>query len=258
MLKPALQAGELRCIGASTHAEYKQTFGKDRALARRFQVIDIDEPSLEDAIEILKGITPAYAEFHGVSYEDEAIEQAARMASEHLRESKLPDNAIDIIDETGAAAKLASIESVTVEEVEQTVARMAKIPPKSVSEESRGELETLESELLGLVFGQESCPSGGSSIKLSRAGLKGPNTPIGFLFVGPTGVGKTELAKQLASVMGIHFSDLICRISRAPHSFPTGGAPPGYVGFEQGGLLTEAINQLHTACCCWMRLKSSH
>jgi ATP-dependent Clp protease ATP-binding subunit ClpA len=246
LLKPALQAGDLRCIGASTHAEYKQTFGKDRALARRFQIIDIDEPALEEAIDILKGITPAYAEYHDVTYEDDAIEQAARLAAEHLRDSKLPDKAIDVIDETGASAKLAKEKIVTVKHVEDTIARMAKVPPKSVTQEDKQNLGDLEPELLKLVFGQDDAVrSVSESIKLSRAGLKEINKPIGcFLFCGPTGVGKTELAKQLAGVLGISFQRFDMSEYQERHTASRLiGAPPGYVGFEQGGLLTEAVNR---------------
>ena len=246
LLKPALQSGDLRCIGASTHAEYKQSFGKDRALARRFQIIDIDEPSLDETIEILKGITPVYADFHGVEYEDEAIEEAARLAHHHLKESKLPDKAIDVIDETGAAAKLKKQKIVTVQDVETTVARMAKVPPKSVSKEDKENLSDLETELLKVVFGQDKAVKQvADAIKLSRAGLKAPNNPIGsFLFVGPTGVGKTELAKQLANTMGVAFQRFDMSEYQERHTASRLiGAPPGYVGYEQGGLLTEAINR---------------
>ena len=246
LLKPALQSGDLRCIGASTHAEYKQTFGKDRALARRFQIIDVDEPSLEEAVLILEGIVPSYEEHHGVKFEPEAIREAAKLAANHLRESKLPDKAIDVIDECGAAAKLAGKEIVTVEDVEHTIARIAKVPPKSVTVEDKGNLKDLEQGLLGSVFGQDSAVKQvANAIKLSRAGLKDPDRPIGsFLFVGPTGVGKTELAKQLAKQLGIAYERFDMSEYQERHAASRLiGAPPGYVGFEQGGLLTEAINR---------------
>ena len=246
LLKPALQSGDLRCVGASTHAEYKQTFGKDRALARRFQIIDIDEPSLEDAILILEGIVPSYEEHHGVKFESDAIREAAKLAANHLRESKLPDKAIDVIDECGAAARLAGKDIVTVEDVEKTIARIAKVPPKSVTVEDKGNLKDLEPGLLGKVFGQDSAVKQvANAIKLSRAGLKDPDKPIGsFLFVGPTGVGKTELAKQLAAILGIAYERFDMSEYQERHAASRLiGAPPGYVGFEQGGLLTEAINR---------------
>ena len=246
LLKPALQSGDLRCIGASTHAEYKQTFGKDRALARRFQVIDIDEPSLHEAIAILKGLVPSYEKHHGVQYEDEAVEEAARLAFNHLRESKLPDKAIDVIDESGAAAKIAKRPVVVLADVEATIARMAKVPPKSVSVEDKRNLVDLERELLLTVFGQDAAVKQvATAVKLSRAGLKEPNKPIGcFLFAGPTGVGKTELARQLSDIMGIAFERFDMSEYQERHAASRLiGAPPGYVGFEQGGLLTEAINR---------------
>lgn len=246
LLKPALQSGDLRCIGASTHSEYKQSFGKDRALARRFQIIDIDEPSLEETILILKGITPIYAEFHGVTYNDDAIEAAARLAHHHINESKLPDKAIDVIDETGAAAKLKNKAVVTVEDVEVTIARMAKVPPKSVSKADKESLGDLEAALLKVVFGQnKAVKQVANAIKLSRAGLKAPNNPIGsFLFIGPTGVGKTELAKRLAETMGVAFQRFDMSEYQERHTASRlVGAPPGYVGYKQGGLLTEAINR---------------
>ncbi|MGC6508778.1 MAG: ATP-dependent Clp protease ATP-binding subunit ClpA [Myxococcota bacterium] len=246
LLKPALQAGELRCIGASTHSEYKSSFGKDRALARRFQVIDVDEPSVEEAINILHGVTPAYEQFHGISYEEDAVEEAARLAATHIRESKLPDKAIDVLDEAGASCRLAEISTVTVKQVEETVARMAKIPAKSVSVEDKKELGDLEGDLLKVVYGQDAAvQSVSNAIKLSRAGLKDPSRPIGsFLFCGPTGVGKTELAKQLAATLGVAFQRFDMSEYQERHtSSRLIGAPPGYVGFEQGGLLTDAINR---------------
>ena len=246
LLKPSLQSGELRCIGASTHAEYKQSFGKDRALSRRFQIIDVDEPSLDECIEILKGVAPSYEKFHNVEYEEEALEAAAKLAAEHIRESKLPDKAIDVIDESGASAKLKNIQTVNAEQMEATIARMAKIPPKTVSAEDKKDLGDLTGDLLKVVFGQDKAVQEvASAIKLSRAGLKDPNKPVGcFLFTGPTGVGKTELAKQLAGTLGIAFQRFDMSEYQERHTASRLiGAPPGYVGFEQGGLLTEAVNR---------------
>ena len=246
LLKPALQSGELRCIGASTHQEYKQSFGKDRALSRRFQVVDLNEPSLEESIAIIKGTIDVYEEYHGVKYEDEAIETACKLASSHLQDSKMPDKAIDVIDESGASCKLASIELVTTTHIEETVARMAKVPPKSVSKEDKHDLHSLEKNLLQVVFGQDSAVSTvAEAIKLSRAGLKDPDKPVGcFLFTGPTGVGKTELAKQLANTLGIAFQRFDMSEYQERHTASRLiGAPPGYVGFEQGGLLTDAISR---------------
>ena len=246
LLKPALQSGELRCIGASTHQEYKQSFGKDRALARRFQIVDLNEPTLEESIAIVKGTIGAYEEYHGVTYEEEAIETACKLASSHLQESKMPDKAIDVIDESGASCKLAEIEVVTTAHIEATVARMAKVPPKSVSTEDKNDLRNLKEDLLKVVFGQDIAVSAvAEAIKLSRAGLKDPDKPVGcFLFAGPTGVGKTELAKQLAQTLGIAFQRFDMSEYQERHTASRLiGAPPGYVGFEQGGLLTDAISR---------------
>jgi ATP-dependent Clp protease ATP-binding subunit ClpA len=247
LLKPALQSGQLRCIGASTHREHKQSFGRDRALARRFQLVDLDEPSIEEAIEILLGISKVYAEHHGLEYTDDAIESAVRLSAKHLTESKLPDKAIDVIDETGASVRLAGEKSIVdVPDVEATIARMAKIPPKAVTHEESKQLEDLEGALLKVVYGQDDAVHQvAQAIKLSRAGLKAPNKPVGsFLFAGPTGVGKTELAKQLSSVMGVAFHRFDMSEYQERHAASRLiGAPPGYVGFDQGGLLTDAINR---------------
>lgn len=246
LLKPSLQSGKLRCIGASTHKEHKQSFGRDRALARRFQIVDLDEPSLEEAIEILKGLLSVYAGHHEVEYTDEAVEAAATLAAKHLTESKLPDKAIDVIDETGAAVRLAGRKTVTLEDVEATIARMAKIPPKSVTTEESQALLDLETELLKVIYGQDDAVKvTANAIKLSRAGLKAPNKPVAsFLFSGPTGVGKTELARQLAGTMGVAFHRFDMSEYQERHAASRLiGAPPGYVGFDQGGLLTEAINR---------------
>ncbi|MEL6345200.1 MAG: ATP-dependent Clp protease ATP-binding subunit ClpA [Myxococcota bacterium] len=246
LLKPALQSGALRCIGASTHKEHKQAFGRDRALARRFQIIDLDEPSEEEAIEILKGLLKVYEAHHEITYTDDAVEAAVKLAAKHLTESKLPDKAIDVIDETGAAVRLAGEKVVTLAHVEATIARMAKIPPKSVTTEESKQLSDLTEDLLQVIYGQdEAVRQVANAIKLSRAGLKDPNKPVGsFLFAGPTGVGKTELAKQLANTMGIAFHRFDMSEYQERHAASRLiGAPPGYVGFDQGGLLTEAINR---------------
>ena len=246
LLKPALQSGELRCIGASTHQEYKQSFGKDRALSRRFQIIDVGEPTLDECMAIVKGIAGAYEDFHGVTYEEEAIESACKLAATHLQDSKMPDKAIDVIDESGASCKLGGIEVVTEKHIEETIARMAKIPPKSVSSEDKKDLRNLQTDLLKVVYGQDQAVMAvAEAIKLSRAGLKDPNKPVGcFLFSGPTGVGKTELAKQLAMTLGISFQRFDMSEYQERHTASRLiGAPPGYVGFEQGGLLTDAVSR---------------
>ncbi|MFT5686566.1 MAG: ATP-dependent Clp protease ATP-binding subunit ClpA, partial [Myxococcota bacterium] len=246
LLKPSLQSGKLRCIGASTHKEHKQSFGRDRALARRFQIVDLDEPSLEEAIEILKGLLSAYATHHEVTYTDEAVVAAATLAAKHLTGSKLPDKAIDVIDETGASVHLAGRDTVTLADVEATIARMAKIPPKSVTTEESKALLDLETELLKVIYGQdEAVKMTANAIKLSRAGLKAPDKPVAsFLFSGPTGVGKTELARQLAATMGVAFHRFDMSEYQERHAASRLiGAPPGYVGFDQGGLLTDAINR---------------
>ncbi len=244
LLKPALSDGRLRCIGSTTHKEHKQAFGKDRALARRFQVVEVDEPSVEDTIAILHGLLPAYQEHHGLTYSPEAVEAAARLSAKHISEAKLPDKAIDVLDEAGAAVRLGGRPTVELADIEATVARMARIPPKSVSVEERRELSDLEVELKKVIYGQdEAVRAVASAIKLSRAGLKDPDKPVGsFLFAGPTGVGKTELARQLALSLGVSFQRFDMSEYQERHTASRLiGAPPGYVGFDQGGLLTEAI-----------------
>jgi ATP-dependent Clp protease ATP-binding subunit ClpA len=246
LLKPALQSGQLRCIGSTTHKEHKAAFGRDRALARRFQVVEVPEPSVEECIEILSGLQKHYEEHHKVTFTVEAIEAAARLAVKHLNDNHLPDKAIDVIDETGAAVRLAGRDTVTVDDVEETIARIARIPRKSVSEEEKQSLGDLEVDLKQVIFGQDDAVAAvASAIKLSRAGLKDPNKPVGsFLFAGPTGVGKTELAKQLAEILGITFKRFDMSEYQERHTASRLiGAPPGYVGFDQGGLLTDAINR---------------
>jgi ATP-dependent Clp protease ATP-binding subunit ClpA len=251
LLKPALANGQLRCIGSTTYPEYKQSFEKDKALARRFQRIEIAEPSVEDTVKILQGLKSYYEEHHGVQYTDEALSAAADLSAKHINDRHLPDKAIDVIDEAGASIKLMTVEErpvrkVLVEDVEQTVARMAKIPPKSVSGSDKERLQNLEKQLKAVLFGQDhAIDQTVRAIKLSRSGLGNVGKPIGsFLFAGPTGVGKTELAKQLAKVMGVSFLRFDMSEYMEKHTVSRLiGAPPGYVGFDQGGLLTDAINK---------------
>jgi ATP-dependent Clp protease ATP-binding subunit ClpA len=246
LLKPALADGTVRCIGSSTHREYKQAFGKDRALARRFQSIEINEPSVDDAVEILRGLLDGYSSHHGVEFTDDAVEAAARLAAKHISEPKLPDKAIDVIDETGASVRLDGRKTAKVVDVEATVARIARIPAKSVSNEEKVSLSDLETDLKAVIYGQDDAITAvASAIKLSRAGLRDVDKPVGsFLFAGPTGVGKTELAKQLAEVLGISFQRFDMSEYQERHTASRLiGAPPGYVGYEQGGILTDAINR---------------
>jgi ATP-dependent Clp protease ATP-binding subunit ClpA len=246
LLKPALQGGRLRCIGSTTHKEHKQAFGKDRALARRFQVVDVGEPSLEECIDILKGLQKYYEEHHSLRYEADAVEAAAKLAAKYINDNHLPDKAIDVLDETGAAVRLAGREVVTMGDVEDTIARIARIPKKSVSEEEKEQLGDLTIELKERIYGQDGAVDAvASAIKLSRAGLKEPNKPVGsFLFAGPTGVGKTELARQLAEVLGVSFQRFDMSEYQERHTASRLiGAPPGYVGFDQGGLLTDTVNR---------------
>jgi ATP-dependent Clp protease ATP-binding subunit ClpA len=251
ILKPALASGELRCIGSTTYPEYKAAFERDKALARRFQKIEIGEPSLEDTIRILAGLKSYYEEHHSVTYTDEAIRAAAELAAKHINDRFLPDKAIDVIDEVGAAVKLmpaAERESkeIAVHDIELCVARMAKIPPRSVSGSDKERLQNLEHELKAVLFGQDhAIDQVVRAIKISRSGLGHPNKPIGsYLFSGPTGTGKTELAKQLARVLGVHFLRFDMSEYSERHTVSRLiGAPPGYVGFDQGGLLTDAINK---------------
>jgi ATP-dependent Clp protease ATP-binding subunit ClpA len=266
ILKPALASGDLRCIGSTTYHEYKASFERDRALARRFQKIEISEPSLEDTVKILHGLKPHYEAHHGITYSDEAIASAAELASKYINDRFLPDKAIDVIDEAGAAVKLVPVEErqsrvVTVEDVEVVVARMAKIPPKSVSGSDKDRLSKLEPELQAVLFGQDhAIAQVVQSIKLSRSGLAAPGKPIGsFLFSGPTGVGKTELAKQLAKVLGINFLRFDMSEYMEKHTVSRLiGAPPGYVGFDQGGLLTDAINKTPHAVLVLDEIEKAH
>jgi ATP-dependent Clp protease ATP-binding subunit ClpA len=250
LLKPALQGGHLRCIGSTTYKEYRNYFEKDRALVRRFQKIDINEPSVEDAVKILRGLKPYYEEHHGVRYTGEAIRTAVELSARYIGDRKLPDKAIDIIDEVGAAQMLRPQSKrrkvIGVKEVEAVVAMIARIPPKSVSKDDRTALKNLPRDLKTMVFGQDKAIGElSAAIKLARAGLREPEKPIGsYLFSGPTGVGKTEVARQLAHSLGIELVRFDMSEYMERHSISRLiGAPPGYVGFDQGGLLTDAIDQ---------------
>ncbi len=250
LLKPALSSGSIRCIGSTTYKEYRQYFEKDRALVRRFQKIDINEPTVPDAIEIMKGLKPYFEEFHKVRYTDEAIKSAVELSVRYIHDRKLPDKAIDIIDETGASQMLLPPsrrkKTITLKEIEATVASIARIPPKTVSADDAEVLANLEANLKRLVFGQDNAIDAlTSAIKLARAGLREPEKPIGcYLFSGPTGVGKTEVAKRLAEVLGVPFLRFDMSEYMERHTVSRLiGAPPGYVGFDQGGLLTDGVDQ---------------
>jgi ATP-dependent Clp protease ATP-binding subunit ClpA len=257
LLKPALSSGQLRCIGSTTYKEYRQHFKNDHALARRFQKIDVEEPSIEDTIKILKGLKSRYEEHHGVFYTAEALRTAVEMAARHLRDRKLPDTAIDVIDEAGAAYALkrpraqdldlkAKPQKVTATDIQEIVAKIARIPATKVSATDRQSLKDLDLQLKSVVFGQDPAINAlVSAIKLARSGLRDEEKPIGsFLFAGPTGVGKTEVAKQLARLMGVEFMRFDMSEYMERHAVSRLiGAPPGYVGFDQGGLLTEAVNK---------------
>jgi len=250
LLKPALAQGTLRCIGSTTYKEYRQYFEKDRALVRRFQKIDVKEPSVADAIEILKGLKPYFEEFHKLRYTAEAVKAAVELSSRYIHDRKLPDKAIDVIDETGASQMLVPEpkrkKTIGVKEIEATVASMARIPPKSVSKDDTEVLQHLEQTLKRAVYGQDEAVAAlASAIKLARAGLRDPEKPIGcYLFSGPTGVGKTEAARQLSVSLGLELTRFDMSEYMERHTVSRLiGAPPGYVGFDQGGLLTDAIDQ---------------
>src|SRR5271167_1139006 len=254
LLKPALAQGTLRCIGSTTYKEYRQYFEKDRALVRRFQKIDVKEPSVADAIEILKGLKPYFEEFHKLRYTGEAVKAAVELSSRYIHDRKLPDKAIDVIDETGASQMLLPEtkrkKTIGVKEIEATIATMARIPAKTVSKDDTEVLQHLEETLARVVYGQnEAITALSSAIKLARAGLRDPEKPIGsYLFSGPTGVGKTEVAKQLANVLGVELLRFDMSEYMERHTVSRLiGAPPGYVGFDQGGLLTDGVDQ-HPHC----------
>lgn len=250
LLKPALASGEIRCIGSTTYKEYRQFFEKDRALVRRFQKIDVAEPSVPDAIDIMKGLKPYYEKYHDVEYTNEALKSAVELSARYINDRKLPDKAIDVVDESGAAQRLLPEaerkKTIDVEEIEATIATMARIPPKSVSKSDTELLSGLESNLKRVVFGQDKAIDAlSSAIKLARAGLREPEKPIGsYLFTGPTGVGKTEVAKQLADTLGVELLRFDMSEYMERHTVSRLiGAPPGYVGFDQGGLLTDGVDQ---------------
>jgi len=250
LLKPALSGGTIRCIGSTTYKEFRNHFEKDRALLRRFQKIDINEPTVEDTIKILKGLRSAFEEHHKVRYTPDAIKTAVELSARYINDRKLPDKAIDVIDEVGAMQMLVPPSRrkkvITPREIEAVIATMARIPPKSVSSDDRQVLEHLDRDLKRVVFGQDKAIEVlSSAMKLSRAGLRDPDKPIGsFLFSGPTGVGKTEVARQLAQIMGIPLQRFDMSEYMERHSVSRLiGAPPGYVGFDQGGLLTDAVDQ---------------
>ncbi len=250
LLKPALSSGAIRCIGSTTYKEYRQFFEKDRALVRRFQKIDVNEPSIDDAIEIMKGLKPYFEDYHKLRYTNDAIKSAVELSARYISDRKLPDKAIDVIDETGAAQMLLPASRrrklITEKEIEATIATMARIPPKTVSKDDEMVLANLEKELRSVVYGQDKAIEAlSTSIKLARAGLREPNKPIGaYVFSGPTGVGKTEVAKQLASSLGVELLRFDMSEYMERHTVSRLlGAPPGYVGFDQGGLLTDGVDQ---------------
>ena len=250
LLKPALSSGAIRCIGSTTYKEFRNHFEKDRALLRRFQKIDVNEPTVEDTVKILKGLRSAFEEHHRVKYTPDALKTAVELSARYINDRKLPDKAIDVIDEVGAMQMLVAPskrkKKITAREIEAVIATMARIPPKSVSKDDKKALENLERDLKHVVFGQDAAVHKlSTAMKLSRAGLRDPDKPIGsFLFSGPTGVGKTEVARQLASIMGIELKRFDMSEYMERHSVSRLiGAPPGYVGYDQGGLLTDAIDQ---------------
>ncbi|WP_422023056.1 ATP-dependent Clp protease ATP-binding subunit ClpA [Roseibium sp.] len=254
LLKPALASGAIRCVGSTTYKEYRQFFEKDRALVRRFQKIDVNEPTIPDAIDILKGLKPYFEDFHKVRYTNDAIKTAVELSAKYISDRKLPDKAIDVLDETGASQMLVPEnrrrKTIGVKEIENTIATMARIPPKSVSKDDAEVLENLGKDLKRVVYGQDNAiETLASAIKLARAGLREPDKPIGsYLFSGPTGVGKTEVARQLASSLGVELIRFDMSEYMERHTVSRLiGAPPGYVGFDQGGLLTDGVDQ-HPHC----------
>ena len=254
LLKPALQGGKLRCMGSTTYKEFRQHFEKDRALSRRFQKIDVNEPSVDDAVKILKGLKPYFEDHHSIKYTSEAIKTAVELSARYINDRKLPDKAIDVIDEAGAAQHLVAEskrrKTIGAKEIEAVVAKIARIPPKNVSKDDQEVLRDLEPSLKRVVFGQDNAITAlASAIKLARAGLREPEKPIGnYLFAGPTGVGKTEVAKQLADTLGVEMLRFDMSEYMEKHAVSRLiGAPPGYVGFDQGGMLTDGVDQ-HPHC----------
>jgi ATP-dependent Clp protease ATP-binding subunit ClpA len=267
LIKPALANGKLRCIGTTTHKEYRSYIEKDRALARRFQPIEVEEPSIEETIKVLQGLRERYEEFHGVGYTDKSLRAAAELSSRYLNDRRLPDKAIDLIDEAGAAAKLKKSKvkgqrrQVRSKDIEVVLATMARIPARTVEADDRERLASLESELKAKIYGQDPAVERvAQAIKMNRAGLGLPQRPIGcFVFAGPTGVGKTELAKQLAETLGVQFLRFDMSEYMERHTVSRLiGAPPGYVGFDQGGLLTDAIHQNPHAVLLLDEIEKAH
>ena len=254
LLKPALQGGKLRCMGSTTYKEFRQHFEKDRALSRRFQKIDVAEPSVDDTVKILKGLKPYFEAHHAITYTSDAIKTAVELSARYINDRKLPDKAIDVIDEAGAAQHLVAEskrrKTIGAKEIEAVVAKIARIPPKNVSKDDAEVLKDLETSLKRVVFGQDAAIDAlSSAIKLARAGLREPEKPIGnYLFAGPTGVGKTEVAKQLADTLGVELLRFDMSEYMEKHAVSRLiGAPPGYVGFDQGGMLTDGVDQ-HPHC----------
>lgn len=264
ILKPALASGEFRCIGSTTYEEYKNHFQKDRALARRFEKIEIHEPSVPETVLILKGLKPQYESHHGIQYTDAALKSAAELSAKHINDRYLPDKAIDVIDEAGAYVRLCgqpSRKRIHPSDIEKIVAKMARIPAMRVSSSDKQRLETLDSGLKQVVFGQDSAIEAiVTAIKRSRAGLSAPNRPVGsFLFTGPTGVGKTEVARQVAQLLGIHFSRYDMSEYMEKHAVARLiGAPPGYIGFDQGGLLTDDIRKHPHSVLLFDEIEKAH
>jgi ATP-dependent Clp protease ATP-binding subunit ClpA len=265
LLKPALASGELRCIGSTTFHDYKQTFERDHALARRFQKVEVHEPSVEDTVLILKGLKRVYEEHHGVEYTPKALRAAAELSAKHINDRQLPDKAIDVLDEAGARDRMRPEgrrhHRITARDVERVVAKIAKIPERTVSADDQTALAKLEPELKKVIFGQNGAVEAiVSAIKLARSGLAAPEKPIGnFLFSGPTGVGKTELAKQLARILGVEFLRFDMTEYQEKHTVSRLiGAPPGYVGFDQGGLLTDAIRKTPYAVLLLDEIEKAH
>jgi ATP-dependent Clp protease ATP-binding subunit ClpA len=268
LLKPALASGALRCIGSTTFSDVKQSFDKDRALSRRFQKIEVLEPSEAETVDILKGLKASYEKHHGVTYSDEALEAAVSLSTRHLKDLHLPDKAIDVIDEAGASVKLdGSRETgtvsrvITVADIEKIIAKMARVPVQAVSSDDKVALKNIESELRAVIFGQDAAiDEVASAIKLSRSGLRAPDKPMGnFLFAGPTGVGKTELARQLARVLKVEFLRFDMSEYMEKHAVSRLiGAPPGYVGYEEGGLLIDAIRKAPHAVLLLDEIEKAH
>src|SRR5882757_2029435 len=265
LLKPALSSGAMKCIGATTFTEYRGIFEKDAALSRRFQKVDVVEPSVEETVEILKGLKSRFEEHHSVKYAVGALQAAAELSAKYINDRHLPDKAIDVIDEAGAAQRILpkskQKKTITRNEVEEIVAKIARIPPASVSTDDRGKLKTLDRDLNSVVFGQEPAVEAiAAAIKMARSGLGRPDKPIGsFLFSGPTGVGKTEVAKQLAYILGIELIRFDMSEYMERHAVSRLiGAPPGYVGFDQGGLLTEAISKKPHAVLLLDEIEKAH